>query len=66
MITLSIFGNLVIFIKRKEVKRMAVIYVALIVKGKRKFSQVPGAIKEEVRQLLIDLELENLIDEENA
>lgn len=42
---------------------MAVIYVALIIKGKRKFSQVPATIKEQVRQLLIDLELEELIDE---
>lgn len=42
---------------------MAVIYVALIVKGKRKFSQIPATIKEQVRELLIELELESLIDE---
>lgn len=42
---------------------MAVIYVALIIKGKRTFSSVPETIKEQVRQLLIDLELEELIDE---
>ena len=42
---------------------MAVIYVALIIKGKRTFSSVPEIIKEQVRQLLIDLELEELIDE---
>ncbi len=42
---------------------MAVIYVALIIKGKRTFSSVPATIKEQVRQLLIDLELEELIDE---
>jgi hypothetical protein len=45
------------------VNDMAVIYVALIIKGKRKFSSVPAAIKEQVREILIDLELEDLIDE---
>lgn len=42
---------------------MAVIYVALIIKGKRTFAQVPDRLKEQVRQLLIDLELEELIEE---
>lgn len=41
---------------------MAVIYVALIVKGKRTFAQVPAVIKEQVKELLIDLELESLIE----
>lgn len=48
---------------RKEVKTMAVIYVTLIIKGKRTFASVPRVLKETVRQMLIDLELENLIDE---
>ena len=42
---------------------MAVIYVALIVKGKRTFASVPETIKAKVRELLIDLELEELITE---
>ena len=42
---------------------MVEIYVALIVRGLKKFSQVPSRIKEQVRQRLIELELENLIDE---
>lgn len=42
---------------------MAVIYVALIIKGKKTFSQVPDRLKDQVRQLLIDLELEELIEE---
>ena len=48
---------------KKEAKDMAVIYVALIIKGKKTFEQVPDRLKEQVRQLLIDLELEELIDE---
>lgn len=53
-----------LLIKEQEEKDMAVVYVSLIIKGKKRFSQVPNLIKEEVRQLLIDLELEYLIDEE--
>lgn len=60
---LNIFGNLLIFLKRKEVRDMAVIYVALIVKGKRDFASVPAVIKPQVREMLIDLELEDLVTE---
>ena len=60
---LNIFGNLLIFVKRKEVEHMAVIYVALIVKGKRTYQTVPAVIKPQVRELLVDLELEDLIVE---
>lgn len=42
---------------------MAKIYVALIIKGLRTYSSVPGKLKPEVKQLLIDMELEYLIDE---
>lgn len=60
---LNIFENLLIFVKRKEVEHMAVIYVALIVKGKRTYQSVPAVIKPQVRELLVDLELEDLIVE---
>lgn len=43
---------------------MVAIYVALIIKGKRTYSSVPARIKPQVKQMLIDLELEELIDEE--
>lgn len=42
---------------------MAVIYVALIIKGKRTFASVPEVIKPKVREMLIDLELEDLMGE---
>lgn len=60
---LNIFGNLLIFVRRKEVAKMAVIYVALIIKGKRDYVSVPEVIKPKVRELLVDLELEDLITE---
>lgn len=63
MFALKLFGNLVIFVRRKEVYNMAVIYVALIIKGKRTYESVPEVIKPQVRELLVDLELEDLIVE---
>ena len=42
---------------------MVKVYVALIIRGLKKFNQVPAKIKEQVRQRLIELELENLIDD---
>ena len=42
---------------------MAVIYVALIIKGKRTYSSVPSALKEQVKKMLVDLELEELTTE---
>lgn len=48
---------------RKEVDTMAKVYATLIVKGKLSFSEVPDTQKEKVRQILIDLECEELIAE---
>lgn len=42
---------------------MAMIYVALIIKGKRTFASVPKTLKDQVREILTDLELEELIEE---
>ena len=42
---------------------MAVIYATLIVKGKKTYAQVPDKIKEQVKQILIDLECDDLITE---
>ena len=40
---------------------MAVIYATLIVKGKKTYAQVPDKIKPQVKQILIDLECEELM-----
>lgn len=47
---------------RKEVHIMAVIYATLIVKGKKTFAQVPAVIKEQIKQILIDLEVPELAE----
>lgn len=57
-----LFRHYLIVLKREEVRNMAVIYVALIVKGKRTFASVPDVIKPQVREMLIDLELGDLAE----
>lgn len=54
---------LLFLLLRKEVDTMAVIYATLIVKGRKTFRQVPDKIKDQVRQVLDDLECEELITE---
>lgn len=39
---------------------MAVIYVALIIKGKRTYQSVPDKLKPQVKEMLEDLELGDL------
>lgn len=58
------FRILLFLILGKEGDTMAVIYATLIVKGKKTFAQVPDKLKNQVRQILIDLECEDLIGEE--
>lgn len=49
---------LLIILLWKEVKVMAVVYATLIVKGRKTLDDVPALILEQVRQILIDLEVE--------
>lgn len=61
----TVILKLLTILFKKEENEMVTIYVALIIKGLRKYSSVPETIKAKVRQMLIDLELEDLIDEFN-
>jgi hypothetical protein len=47
---------------RKEIPTMAVIYATLIVKGKKTINDVPAVIKEQVKQILVDLEVPELAE----
>lgn len=42
---------------------MAVVYATLIVAGKKQFKEIPALIKDKVKQVLIDLDLEELAQE---
>ena len=41
---------------------MAVVYATLIIRGARTFDQVPSTLKDQVRQVLIDLEISHLAE----
>lgn len=56
----KLFYNFALFILRKEVETMSTVYATLIIKGKKEFKDVPEKIKEDVRQVLIDLDCEYL------
>ena len=45
-----------------EVRDMAVVYATLIIKGKKKFSDVPDRIKDQVKEVLIDLDCGDLAE----
>ena len=47
---------------RKDVCEMALIYATLIVKGKKNFADVPERIKEQVKEVLIDLDCGELAE----
>lgn len=42
---------------------MAVVYATLIIKGKKNYADVPDRIKEQVKQVLVDLDCGDLIAE---
>lgn len=50
--------DFLLFLMRKEVEDMAVIYATLIIKGVKTIDDVPEMIKEQVKQFLKKLEVE--------
>lgn len=57
------FNFIIKILLRKDVAQMAVVYATLIVKGKKTFADVPARIKEQVKQVLIDLDCGDLATE---
>ena len=54
----NLFDLFVKLFIRKGDNIMAVIYATLIVKGKKTIDQVPAIIREQVKEILKDLEVE--------
>ena len=52
-----------ILLTKEEEKIMAKVYATLMIKGKLEFKDVAPTLKEQVREILIDLECEHLIVE---
>lgn len=57
-----LFNLIIKILFRKDVKEMAVVYATLIIKGKKNFADVPERIKEQVKQVLIDLDCPELTE----
>lgn len=47
---------------RKELDKMAMAYATLIIKGKKTFQEVPNRLKEQVKEILYDLDCGWMID----
>lgn len=58
----SCWIDLLLILLGKVVKDMAIVYATLIIKGKKTFAQVPDKLKEQVREILIDLECPELAE----
>jgi hypothetical protein len=58
------FNLIIKILFRKEVGQMAVIYATLIIKGKKTIDDVPVKIRNQVKQVLIDLEVPELAEEQ--
>lgn len=54
--------SLILKILEKEVKEMAVVYATLIIKGRKTFADVPARLREQVKQILIDLDCAELAE----
>lgn len=50
--------RLALFLLRKEVQDMAVVYDTLIIKGRKTIEQVPALLRKQVEEILADLEVE--------
>lgn len=57
-----LFNLIIKILFRKDVAQMAVVYATLIVKGRKTFADVPEKIKEQVKQVLIDLDCPDLAE----
>ena len=57
------FNFLLCLILGKRIKEMEVVYATLIIKGKKNFADVPARLKEQVKEILIDLDCSDLVTE---
>lgn len=61
---MKLLTNIIIFFQRKEGKEMmAMLWAQQIMLGKKEYAQVPRLLKEQVKEVLIDSGMEELITE---
>lgn len=58
----EILNQIILWMLGKVVEDMAIVYATLIIKGRKTFADVPDTLKEQVRQILIDLDVPELAE----
>ena len=51
-------------LKKEEKEMIAMLWAQKIIYGKKKFGDVPAKLKDKVKEILIESDLEDLIEEE--
>lgn len=59
----TLLVDLLLILLGKGVEIVAIVYVTLIIKGKKNYVDVPARIKEQVKEILIDLDCGDLVVE---
>lgn len=60
---MTLLKILLYFTLGKGVKDMAIVYALLIIKGKKTLADVPVKIREQVKEVLVDMEVPELATE---
>ena len=58
----EILNQIILWMLGKVVEDVAIVYATLIIKGRKTFADVPDTMKEQVRQILIDLDVPELAE----
>lgn len=58
----EILNQIILWMLGKVVEDVAIVYATLIIKGRKTFADVPDTLKEQVRQILIDLDVLELAE----
>lgn len=59
----NLLTNIILFLNRKDDFMMAMLWAQQIMLGKKAYTQVPRLLKEQVKEVLIDSGMEELITE---
>lgn len=60
---MTLLKILLYFILGEGVEDMAIVYALLIVKGKKDYADVPAKLKEQVKEVLTDMDVPDLAAE---
>ena len=58
----EILNQIILWMLGKVVEDVAIVYATLIIKGRKTFADIPDTLKEQVRQILIDLDVPELAE----